>query len=233
MGRIYLVRHAATQWNLERRWQGIHDVPLSDAGREQLPGVERFFSGVALERIYVSDLDRARETAAAVATATGCEVEVRGALRERSFGEWEGHTNAELMEADPEMMATYQADRDGYCPPGGQPWNDFARHAVSTMESISAQHTDDVIAVVTHGGFLGAFINHVLRSDRGRVNRYSIHNASVSVVDRLDSDLVARQQQGDAALGKQNDDASDTSGEVLWRLEALNMTYHLTENGHV
>ena len=56
---IYLLRHGATLWNPERRYQGLTDLPLSQRGRSVLRPAE--FSP---KRVYVSPLCRAVQTAA-------------------------------------------------------------------------------------------------------------------------------------------------------------------------
>lgn len=206
MGRIYLVRHAQTEWNNQRRWQGICDIELNDFGREQVAAVRELFTGISVSRVYVSDLSRAKETAQAVVDATGAPIEVRSSLRERSFGEWEGHTSAELNEQHPEQMAAYRADRDAYSPPGGQSWNIFAEKAVAAFGDVAREHPHEAIAIVSHGGPIKAFINSVLGITRGRLNRFRIDNASVSIVEQVNHDVAST---------------------IAWQLVALNITHHL------
>lgn len=206
MGRIYFVRHAQTEWNYQRRWQGIRDIELNAFGREQVAAVRDLFTGVSLSHIYVSDLSRARETAQAIVDSTGAPIEVLSSLRERSFGDWEGHTNEELNEQYPDEMAAYRADRDTYRPPNGQSWNEFSAKAVATVEAIANKHLDDTIAIVSHGGLIRSFINHVLGITRGRFMRFRVDNASVSIVESTNHDVA---------------------GTVEWHLVALNITHYL------
>ena len=88
-----ILRHASTAWNEERRLQGLTDTPLSAAGEAdarswRLPPPAAGWSRVS------SPLQRARRTAELLQPSAA--VTVDSALREVSFGVWEGHTIAEL-----------------------------------------------------------------------------------------------------------------------------------------
>lgn len=209
MSRLYLVRHATTDWNAEHRWQGITDISLNENGRAQIKRLGNAFSGIRIDRICASDLSRARETAEAVRDATGAPLETYETLRERSFGRWEGHTSTELEAEYPGDMEAYRANRNEYCPPGGQSWNEFARCAVTTIEDLADEYANERIAIVSHGGTIRAFINHVMGTDRGRLSRFRLDNASVSVVNRTVHEM------------------HQAAVERWWQIMVLNQTSHL------
>src|SRR5260370_41698362 len=88
-----VLRHAATAWNAERRLQGLTDIDLSRDGEAEAPRWRLPPPADGWRRIS-SPLSRARRTAELRqhrAPVTGCS-----ALRDMSFGVWEGHTIAEL-----------------------------------------------------------------------------------------------------------------------------------------
>src|ERR1700722_15559886 len=62
-----IVRHGQSTWNAEHRWQGLPDPPLSELGSEQARALAAELHDVPLHAVYASDLQRARETAEAVA----------------------------------------------------------------------------------------------------------------------------------------------------------------------
>jgi broad specificity phosphatase PhoE len=74
MTRLILIRHGATDWNVEGRYQGQVDIPLNELGREQARQIVHSLNGADLAAIYSSDLARARDTAEALAHAAGLEV---------------------------------------------------------------------------------------------------------------------------------------------------------------
>ncbi len=133
-------------------------------------------------------------------------MEVLPAFRERSFGQWEGRTNDELAAEYPDDIARYREDRDSFQPPGGQSWNEFSVDAVAAFDGLLESHAGKRVAVVSHGGTIRAFVNHVLGTERTRLTRFKLDNASISIVDRRTHEL---------------------SGEMFWQLAALNITSHL------
>ena len=60
---VILVRHGETAWNLEQRYQGQEDSPLSDLGLFQARRVGQFLSKRPIAAVYTSDLGRAVQTA--------------------------------------------------------------------------------------------------------------------------------------------------------------------------
>src|SRR4051812_25921238 len=86
--RLLLVRHATAEGN--GRFQGQRDVSLTSAGRRELNLLIAKCSLYPVRAVYSSDLERARQTAAAVARKFALEAEVRPGLREMHFGKWQG-----------------------------------------------------------------------------------------------------------------------------------------------
>ena len=67
--RLLLLRHAETDWNRERRYQGWTDTDLSEVGRGQAEAAGRLLARQPLAAVWSSPLRRARDTAAAIAVA--------------------------------------------------------------------------------------------------------------------------------------------------------------------
>lgn len=91
-----VIRHAPTQWNVEKRLQGRTDIGLGPQGRIvaaswQVPAAWRNW------RVLSSPLIRARETAAILFPNVPAEIEPD--LREMSFGDWEGQSLENLRAA--------------------------------------------------------------------------------------------------------------------------------------
>ena len=82
---LILIRHGQTVWNSERRMQGQRNSALSALGRAQARALARRMQSESFDHLYSSDLDRALETAQAIAETTGHEIRIDARLRERSF----------------------------------------------------------------------------------------------------------------------------------------------------
>ncbi|NED79167.1 histidine phosphatase family protein, partial [Streptomyces sp. SID11233] len=80
--RIILWRHGQTAWNLERRFQGDTDVPLTETGRAQAKRAARLLASLQPDALIASDLGRAADTAGELAALTGLEITFDRGLRE-------------------------------------------------------------------------------------------------------------------------------------------------------
>lgn len=103
--RLVLLRHGRTPWNHEGRVQGQLDVGLDDVGAAQAQAVAPVVAALAPAQLWCSDLERARQTVAPVATACGLEPRFDPRLREFGFGGLEGRTHTEIAADAPEDFA--------------------------------------------------------------------------------------------------------------------------------
>jgi probable phosphoglycerate mutase len=159
---LYLVRHAMTAWNAERRWQGQTDIPLCAEGRAQARALVDRLCGRGLVRVHTSDLSRARETAAIVARELGLPVASDPDLRERGFGPFEGKTAAECA-ALGEIWDRYVADRR-CLPPGAEPDADVVARMSCAVQRAAVALPDDASTalVVSHGSSIRSLLSHML-----------------------------------------------------------------------
>jgi phosphoserine phosphatase len=163
MTTVYLARHGESDWNVERRWQGHTDRPLTDRGREQAERLAERLGDVELDAIYASDLRRAWETAEAVARPRGLEVVRVPELREVHVGSWSGLTRDECAERFPDAFARWQAGGSGW--DDGESYEAMGERTVAAILRLAAEHPDGAILVVSHGGPIRAVHAHALGVD--------------------------------------------------------------------
>ena len=163
MTTVYLARHGESDWNVERRWQGHTDRPLTDRGREQAGRLAERLGDVELDAIYASDLRRAWETAEAVARPRGLEVVRVPELREVHVGSWSGLTRDECAERFPDAFARWQAGGSGW--DDGESYEAMGERTVAAILRLAAEHPDGAILVVSHGGPIRAVHAHALGVD--------------------------------------------------------------------
>jgi broad specificity phosphatase PhoE len=147
---LFVVRHADTAWNRERRYQGGQDLPLSAAGRAQADAVARALRDISLGAVYASPLARARQTAEAIAAPRGLPVRLDPAFREMSFGAWEGRTVADVRAGDPAAHRRFMEAPHLAAPPAGEPLGEVRRRALEGLERIAAAHPGAAVCLVTH-----------------------------------------------------------------------------------
>ncbi|MQA25754.1 MAG: histidine phosphatase family protein [Micromonosporaceae bacterium] len=151
MTRLIVWRHGQTAWNLQNRIQGQTDVALDDTGRAQAETAARLLAGERADVLVSSDLRRAQDTAATLAALTGLPVGQDKRLRERSYGEWEGLTHAEISARWP---AEFQRWRLGEPIPecGLEDPDDVAARAGAALAEVAERVGDGTLVVVSHGG---------------------------------------------------------------------------------
>lgn len=154
--RIIAVRHGETAWNVDTRIQGHLDIPLNATGREQASRLARALLGHApIDAICSSDLSRALQTARIVADATGAPLSVNAGLRERCFGDLQGHTFAEFSAAAPQQAERWRRRDPDWVPPGGgESLLSFRERVTQTVQVLAAQSAGKTLALFTHGGVL-------------------------------------------------------------------------------
>jgi len=149
--RILLLRHAETDWNRERRFQGWRDVPLSATGREQAESAARLLAATRIEAVWSSPLARARDTAAIIAAPHRLAVQESDAFREMGFGEWEGLTRDEVRERFPDAHRAWAETPHEAAWPGAEPLALVRARALAGLEALRAAHTGQTICLVSHG----------------------------------------------------------------------------------
>lgn len=188
MAELLLVRHAQSAWNVEGRWQGQADPPLSAAGEEQARTAAAELGG--FELVAASDLVRARRTAEIIAEVLGlAPVEVLPALRERDVGEWSGLTGEEVDAAYPGFRAS------GRRPPGWEDNEALIARVVPALAELTESGAKTTL-VVTHGGVLHALQEHLgVTHDRSIANLagrwLSVNDGSLAIGPAVDLLAVA------------------------------------------
>lgn len=184
--RICLVRHGETAWNTERRLQGHIDIPLNETGLSQAEATARSLerAGLRFSALYSSDLQRARQTAAAITRVHAVEPKHDARLRERHYGHFQGLTFDEAEDRHPEHFRRFKA-RDPHfaLPEHGESLKQLAARVHAALEDIAHQHASETVIVVTHGGVLD--IAHRLASGQAleAAREFAIPNAALNWIE--------------------------------------------------
>jgi len=159
--RLLLWRHGRTEWNAAGRFQGQLDPPLDALGRRQAAAAAPYVAaGLSPEDTVVvaSDLERASETARALAGLLGVELRLDERLREHGMGCWEGLTRDEVADRFPDQYADWMAGRP-VLGRGGEEPAAVADRAVAALADLPPVA---VAVVVTHGGTAGRLMERLL-----------------------------------------------------------------------
>jgi len=159
---------------------GHADPPLHDPdGLRQAEQVaERLVStGERISAVYVTTLQRTRQTAAPLLARLGMEARVEPDLREVFLGDWEGGLlRRKIADGDPVAVRMYDEQRWDVIP-NGEPSDEFEARVRVGIERIAAAHPDELVVAVVHGGVIGQVMNIAAGTTGFRFN--GADNASI------------------------------------------------------
>jgi len=185
MSTFYLIRHAITDFVGKAIAGWTPGVCLNDEGRAQAERLAWKLLGRGITKVYSSPLERALETAGPIAEALGLRVEVRDALGEVRFGDWDGKRLDEL-DRDPRWRLFNQY-RSGTRAPGGELMIESQARIVSELECLRARHPAETIAAVCHADIIRAALAYYVGIPIDLYQRIEISPASFSILTLDDS----------------------------------------------
>ena len=149
--RILLARHGETVFNVEGRWQGQADSPLTERGRAQAVELARALADEQITAVYSSDLGRAADTAAEVAFLHQLEVTREARLREIDVGEWTGKQRDEINAAFPGGLKAWASRPSEYQLPNGESIHHAQARALDFLGDRMPTHAGETVVVISHG----------------------------------------------------------------------------------
>lgn len=180
--RIVAIRHGETAWNVDTRIQGQLDIALNRTGHEQAQRLAAALADESLDAIYSSDLQRAMQTAQALADHSGLSIVADRGLRERGFGVFEGLTYAEVALRWPEQSERWRRRDPAFGPEGGEVLHAFYARCVDTLTRLATAHPGRTIAVVAHGGVMDCLYRAATRLELQSPRSWELGNASINRV---------------------------------------------------
>ena len=163
--KVWLIRHGESETNNAGLWTGWLDVALTEKGRQDASRVSKTLSGVKFDKIYSSDLRRARTTAEIA--LPGSKYEATPLIREINVGSVAGKPFDSVVNSEGVYM-----NKDGYTAFGGESYKEFTERAVAFMKMLEAENCEN-IAAFSHGGFVRKFLELVIGAAIPRKNIYS------------------------------------------------------------
>jgi 2,3-bisphosphoglycerate-dependent phosphoglycerate mutase len=166
MPQLVLIRHGQSQWNLENRFTGWVDIPLSPQGEDEARKAGEKIKGFKFDKVYTSVLQRAIKTYELAAEAAGFNnlpVEKDKALNERMYGDLQGLNKDETRKKfGDEQVHIWRRSYDT-APPNGESLKDTAARVLPYWHSHIEPDlkAGKNILVVAHGNSLRALIMHL------------------------------------------------------------------------
>jgi 2,3-bisphosphoglycerate-dependent phosphoglycerate mutase len=179
MSKLILIRHGESQWNLENRFTGWVDVPLSPKGVEEARAAAKKLAGYTFDYAFSSVLTRANETLRIILEALGqsaVPVEKDKALNERMYGDLQGLNKAETAKKYGDDQVKIWRRSYDVRPPGGESLKDTADRVLPYYESRIKPHVlkGETILIAAHGNSLRALVMHLDELTREQVLELNI-----------------------------------------------------------
>ena len=149
--RVLLARHGETVSNVEGRWQGQTDSPLTDRGLAQARELGRALTDEPIAAVYSSDLGRALQTAIQVADPHGLTVQTDPRLREVDAGAWTGKGRAEINVEFPGGLETWSQKPSSMRLPHGETIVEAQARALAFVDQVMRRHVSETVVIITHG----------------------------------------------------------------------------------
>jgi probable phosphoglycerate mutase len=184
---LVLLRHGETAHTVEQRFSGAGgaDPPLTAHGLDQARAAAallgRGHRDQAVDAVVSSPLRRARQTADEAAAALGLQVRVADDVRECAFGEWEGHTFAEVRAGWPRQLSAWLAD-PAEAPPGGESFEAVRRRVERARDRLLARYPGRRVLVVTHVNPVKLLVRAALGAPLTAVYRMELSPASLTEI---------------------------------------------------
>ena len=186
---FYLVRHGACDGLGVTLWGRTAGVCLNEEGKTQAQRLAKRFSSIKLDAIYSSPLERARETAEAIARAARLEVNQSPAFNEIDFGHWSGKSFAALSLDD--RWRRFNTRRSVTRIPGGETFPAVRARVNAELERLTAQHKNSRVVIVSHADVIKAAIGYSADTPVEVLQRYEILPGSVSIITTDEHDKTA------------------------------------------
>jgi broad specificity phosphatase PhoE len=183
--RFFLVRHGETAENMQMRYVGIRDEPLTGSGKKQARRAATALSKLPIRTIFSSPLRRAADTAIHIQAACGAELRLDSRLMEGSFGDWEGLTRAEVLglgRTNAALLARWESD-SASAPPGGESIESVQKRVLSLTEELRKEFAGSSIVIVSHVGPIKALLATVLEMPLQSSRRLFLDPGTISVVE--------------------------------------------------
>ncbi len=159
---VLLIRHGQSQGNVEGRFGGHTETPLSPRGRREARATAQALAGESFKAIYCSDLPRAIATASPLATLAGIDVQPTEAFRERSVGVMEGLTFEEAANQYPEQYVALLRRDFEHVILGGESYRQLLDRASRKLDQAIEQYKGGRIAIFTHTGTICILALHLM-----------------------------------------------------------------------
>lgn len=186
--KLIFCRHGETVFNVEDRFQGVSDSPLTTNGIEHAKAINKFLrKNCAVKKFIISPLPRVHQTYEILAYRIQSELEIEQKLREICYGDWETKKREDV---DPQLLLQREVDRYNFIHPGaylGIAGENYA-HKFEVIEEflvgLRMRNDREDIVVVSHHGVMIAIIKYFQNLSDKEAGLLRVPNNKVFIVEK-------------------------------------------------
>ena len=183
---IYFVRHGQTIWNVEKRFQGLSDSPLTELGITQAKLLGEKLKDIKFDKFYSTSLKRANDTANYIKGNRKQEVEIFDDFVEISMGDMEGIQQEDFKKLYPEQVKNFFFNQLEYNPSSfkGESFLEVRERVAKGLEKFIKLNQDyERVLVVSHGATLKTLLHYISGKDISTLSDEAIpKNTSYTIV---------------------------------------------------
>ncbi|MGG3279867.1 histidine phosphatase family protein [Paenibacillus solani] len=147
---IYLVRHGQTEWNVQHRFQGHKDSPLTELGIQQAEWLGDALKEDIIDLVYSSTSNRAYHTAEIIRGERNVPITACEEFREINLGVWEGETQERIAKIYPQQLDHFWKNPELFSVQDSETFNEVRARAVNKLIDIIGSNPGASILLVTH-----------------------------------------------------------------------------------
>jgi phosphoserine phosphatase len=158
---VYLARHGETVWNLEKRYQGAGDSPLTDLGKKQALMLSDYLKELNFDLIISSPAGRARQTAEILKRSRRQEIIVNESFAEINVGPWEGKYYYDTEIEQTELYQAFWHSPDLYRPDYGESFAEVGNRTFTALQHIVNGNSGKTLLIVSHAIAIKSLLNTI------------------------------------------------------------------------
>jgi probable phosphoglycerate mutase len=171
--RLFVTRHGQTTWNEKNLICGRTDAPLTELGKQQAAMLADKTANLGIDLIIASPLQRALDTAKAVAAVCGAPIVTDERLIEQDYGIYEGKDRK-----NPDFIANKRLFAFRY--PNGESMMQLAGRVYGLLDDVKKQYGDKTVLLVCHNGICRVIHSYFCDMTNEEFATFSMDNAALA-----------------------------------------------------
>jgi len=200
--KIHLIRHGQTEWNLNKKYQGRGDSPLTELGIKQAQILSTHLAKTHFDVILCSPAGRARHTADIIKGDRNLEVLVNNAFAEINLGPWEGKYYYDMEIEQTELYQAFWKAPHLYKPHYGESFTEVGERTFSALKELVRIYKGKKILIVSHAIAIKSILNIIEGRSLENFWDKRLMQTSISEVEAINGNFRVIQYGNTEHLGK-------------------------------